>query len=115
MLVLFVAQMWPNVPAPPGGLTDKHEHFLSYAVLGALTLRAMAKKRWQGVTAVTAFGAVAYSSLYGVFVEFCQRFVPSRSYDVLDMIADAIGAALAVGLAWAWSIIKARSETPDVL
>jgi VanZ family protein len=115
MVFLLITQMWRNVPGPPGGLTDKHEHFLGYGILGVLALRALAKREWRRVTAATAFGAVAYATLYGVFVEFCQRLVPYRSYEVLDMIADAIGAAFAVGLVWAWGIIKARSETPDAL
>jgi hypothetical protein len=33
----------------------------------------------------------------------------------LDMIANAIGASIAVALVWAWSIIRRRSETHDAL
>ena len=35
-----------------------------------------------------------------------SRFVPGRSYEVADMIANAIGASVAVALVWAWSIIR---------
>jgi len=48
-------------------------------------------------------------------MEVHQRFVPGRSYEVADMIANAAGAGAAVALVWAWSIIKRRSETHDVL
>lgn len=35
--------------------------------------------------------------LYGIGMEFYQKyFVPSRSFDVIDMLADAIGALLAL-------------------
>lgn len=35
--------------------------------------------------------------LYGIGMEFYQKyFVPSRSFDVVDMLADAIGALLAL-------------------
>jgi VanZ family protein len=115
MVVLFVAQMWPNVPGPPGGLSDKDEHFFFYGILAALVLRALAKGEWRRITVATALGAIAYSSLYGVFLEFCQRLSPSRSYEGLDMVADTIGSAIGVGLSWAWGIIKRRSETPDAL
>jgi VanZ family protein len=115
MVVLLVAQMWPTVPAAPGGLTDKHEHFFFYGILAALALRALAKGEKNSITALTAVSAVAYSSLYGVVVEFCQLLVPTRSYEVIDMIADAMGSALAVGLVWAWVIMRRRSETPDAL
>ena len=115
MLVLLVAQLWPNVPELPGGITDKHEHFFFYGILGVLALRALAKGQWRRMTIAAALGAIAYASLYGVFLEFCQRFFPPRSYEVLDMVADTIGSAIAVGLAWAWSIIRRRSETPHAL
>jgi VanZ family protein len=115
MLVLFVAQMWPNVPAPPRGLGDKDEHFFFYGILSVLALRALVKGQWRRMTVAAALGAIAYSSLYGVFLEFCQRLSPPRSYEVLDMVADTIGSAIGVGLAWAWSIIRRRSETPHAL
>jgi VanZ family protein len=115
MAALLVAQLWPNVPSPPRGLNDKDEHFFFYGILGVLVLRALAKGQWRRITIATALGAIAYASSYGVFLEFCQRLSPPRSYEVLDMVADTIGAAIAVGLAWAWSIIRRRSETPHAL
>jgi VanZ family protein len=115
MAVLFVAQMWPDVPELPGGITDKDEHFFFYGILAVLVVRALARGQWRRITVVSALAAIAYSSLYGVFLEFCQRLSPPRSYDVLDMKADAIGSAIGVGLAWAWGIITRRSETPHAL
>ena len=115
MAILFVAQMSPSVPQPPEGITDKHEHFFFYGILGVLALRAFAAGRWKGVTIVSTFSAIAFASSYGVVLEFVQRFFPPRSYEVLDMMADAVGAAVAVAAAYAWSIIRRRTETPDVL
>jgi len=115
MTAIFVAQSWPNPPRPPGPLTDKHEHFFFYGILGLLALRALTNAQWRRVGAATALGAIVFSSVYGVINEFHQRFVPGRSYEVVDMIANAIGASVAVALVWAWSIIKRRSETHDAL
>jgi VanZ family protein len=115
MTAMFYAQSWPNAPQPPGPLTDKHEHFFFYGVLGVLALRALTNAQWRRVSAATALGAIVFSSLYGVVNEFHQRFVPGRSYEVLDMIANAVGASVAVALVWAWSIIRRRSETHDAL
>ena len=115
MAALFYVQSLSSLPSPPGNLTDKHEHFFFYGVLAALVLRALAKGEWRRITFVTVLGAFVWSSLYGVSDEFHQRFVPGREYEVLDMIADAIGSAAAVGLLWAWGIIRRRFETPDVL
>jgi len=39
---------------------------------------------------------IAFSSLYGVSDEWHQAFVPGRSSDVWDWLADTVGAGLAV-------------------
>jgi VanZ family protein len=110
MAALFYVQSLSSIPSPPGGLTDKHEHFFFYGVLAALALRALADGKWTGVRWATVTGAALIASLYGVSDEFHQRFVPGRSYEVLDMVADATGSVTAVCLLWAWSIIRARSD-----
>jgi VanZ family protein len=115
MIAMFVGQSLPNAPEPPGPLTDKHEHFFFYGVLAVMVLRAFTNARWRRITAAAALGAIAFSAFYGVLNEVHQRFVPGRSYDVLDMIANTIGSVLAVGLVWVWSIIRRRSETHDAL
>src|SRR5207249_3243393 len=99
----------------PSGITDKHEHFFFYGILAALALRALAKGEWRGIQTTTVIGAVLISSLYGVSDEFHQRFVPGRTYEVGDMVADAIGSAAAAGLLWAWGIIRHRSDGRHVL
>jgi VanZ family protein len=115
MAVLFFLSSLSHLPSPPGGLTDKHEHFLAYGVLGALALRALTHGRWRDVRLRTVAGAILIASAYGVTDEFHQRFVPGREYDVLDMAADAIGSATSAGLLWAWRIIRQRSDTRHVL
>jgi len=115
MAALFYVQSLSTLPSPPGNLTDKHEHFFFYGILAALALRALAKGEWRGITLRRVMSAIAISSLYGVSDEFHQRFVPGRSYEVLDMVADAVGSAAAAGLLWAWSIIRRRSDARHVL
>ena len=115
MAVLFVVQSQSTLPSPPAGLTDKHEHFFFYGILAALALRALANGEWRGIRLGTVAGAILISSLYGVSDEFHQRFVPGRTYEVLDMAADALGSAAAAGLLWAWSIIGHRSDPRHVL
>ena len=109
MAALFWAQTAPDVPAPPGGFTDKQLHAAFYGILGALALRTFARTTWSRVTILTSISAIAWAATYGIALEFCQRFAPHRSYEVLDMIADAIGAATAVGIIFVWSIIKRRT------
>jgi VanZ family protein len=115
MAAIFYTQSMAHPPQPPGGLSDKHEHFFFYGVLAVLALRAFTSAQWRRVGAATVLGAIVFASLYGVVNELHQRFVPGRSYEVMDMIANAIGASVAVVLVWAWSIIRRRSETHDAL
>jgi hypothetical protein len=109
MVVIFGASSIPDLGGLPGGMSDKSGHGIGYAILGALLLRALARGRLSGVTWTRAAAAVLLAALYGVSDEYHQSFVPGRSPDRLDVLADSIGAAAAVvlgGLARAWGILK---------
>ena len=115
MAVLFILSSFSKLPAPPAGIDDKHEHFFFYGILGALTLRALARGEWSRITRLTVVVASIISGLYGVSDEFHQRFVPGRDFEGLDMIADAAGATVAALALWAWSIIRRPSDRRHVL
>jgi VanZ family protein len=109
--LIFVLSSIPYVSALPGGMSDKTGHFIGYGILGALTLRALARERIAGVTLRAALLAVLLSAAYGVSDECHQYFVPGRSPDVYDVAADTAGAAAAaVGL---WAILKIASLLRD--
>ncbi len=78
------------------GIDDKVLHVSGYAVLGLLALRAchggIRIPRW-----APAMAAAAMTVGYGVLDEIHQSFVPGRTADIKDVIADAVGflAALA--------------------
>jgi VanZ family protein len=48
------------------------------------------------------------ASVLGALLEVCQAFVPYRSADPWDWVADTVGAALAVGVLFAWARLAAR-------
>lgn len=109
MAVIFAASSISEIGALPGGISDKSAHGTGYAILGAVLLRALAGGRMKGVTWGRAAAAVILATLYGASDEFHQSFVPGRSPDRFDVLADCIGAALAVvagGAARAWGILK---------
>jgi VanZ family protein len=95
MAVIFTVSSLPAVPTLPGGLSNHTGHFIGYAILGALVLRALARATWAGVTARAAAGAWLVSAAYGVTDEVHQQFVAGRTVAVDDWIADALGAAAA--------------------
>ena len=96
MIAIFLASGMSDVPDLPGGLSGYTGHFIGYAILGALVIRAFAGATWAGVTRGAAVRAVALSGVYGVTDEVHQMFVANRMPDVRDWFADLAGAVLAV-------------------
>lgn len=100
----------PGVALLPAWLShDWLHHGAAYAGLALITLRAVAAGAWRGVTAATLLAAWAIAVVYGLTDEWHQSFVPGRTPDGRDVLADAAGAALGLGAAWAWSIIRRPS------
>jgi VanZ family protein len=88
--------------------TDKLLHAAAFAGLAFLLFRAAVF----GIPRATAhrqllWGAFGASAL-GALLEVCQAFVPYRSADPLDWVADTVGAALAVALVTAWSQLASK-------
>lgn len=112
MAIIFTASSIPDLGPLPAGISDESGHSIGYALLGALLLRALAGGRLGGVTRSRVLASIGLATFYGVSDEFHQSFVPGRSPDVHDVLADFIGAALAVGAAALaaaavrWGILK---------
>jgi VanZ family protein len=112
MTLIFLASSIPDLRALPGDMSDKTGHSIGYALLGGFLLRALAGARLRGVTWGRAAITVLLATLYGASDEFHQSFVPGRSPDVHDVLADCRGAAIAVtligaaALVHAWGILK---------
>jgi VanZ family protein len=113
MLVIFAASSIPNLTSLPGGLSDHAGHFIGYAILGALALRAVAGGRWDHVTLSAAWRAWALTAVYGATDEFHQRFVLGRTPDVVDWVADALGALAAIALITG-AAMGTRAESGEV-
>jgi len=97
--LIFYLSSQPSIETPalfPG--QDKLFHLVAFGMLGFLaagSLRASqdgyaTRQIWLVVLAVT---------LYGISDEFHQYFVPGRSADIYDVVADAAG-----GLLGAWTM-----------
>ena len=97
-LAIFASSSLSAAPSPPLHLTDKHVHVLAYAGLALVLVRALSGGRWAGVTPATALQAALMTIAYGATDEWHQSFVPGRDADVRDLVADAVGAALAVAV-----------------
>ena len=69
------------------------------------------RAEWAGVSAGTSLAAVGLTTAFGASDELHQLFVPGRSADVHDLVADATGAAAGVTAAWlAATLIRRRKS-----
>lgn len=79
LLMLLPANDLPTV-----NLWDKAEHAITFAALMLLAWTAFQHRYSQKIL---AFSLIAY----GIAIECIQYFIPSRSFSVLDMVADSTG------------------------
>lgn len=107
MLAIFVASAQSD-PDMPDQVSDKTLHALAYGTLGVTATRAVAGGFPMPVGPTTAVVAWLLTTGYGVSDEFHQSFTPGRSPDPADVVADAVGATVAVVFCWACGIIAAR-------
>lgn len=82
---------------------DKLVHFIEYGVLGLLLVRAayqstVRRRRNYWLCLLVAV-------LYGLSDEFHQMFVPHRTADIWDLMADSAGA---FAFAWTWLALKGQ-------
>lgn len=95
----YMALIWtvssietPTFPVSMFPFRDKGVHTIEYAVLAVLVAHACVRTfegfpRWR-----VAVAAVLLTVLWGLLDELHQAFVPGRSADVLDLVADTLGA-----------------------
>ena len=86
-------------------LGDKAHHMMAYGLFGLLWYRAFrwSAGPWAASRAVVL--AILASALYGITDEVHQWFVPLRESDPWDVVADTVGAAVAV-VGWNWWVAR---------
>jgi len=96
-LILFILTTLPGNEAISIGVNDKIEHFGAYGLLSAiLYLNLFFQKKIPLLRKYPATFTLLVASLYGMLDELHQIFVPGRTADVRDWLADFIGSLLAV-------------------
>ena len=93
-------------PPVPADIPDVRLHAAAYFGLMVVVTRAIAHGRWSGVTLVTLGLAWLITVMYGASDEWHQMHVASRTAELHDLIADAIGAFAAGVTLKAWVIIR---------
>ena len=104
LAILTAASLLPTdrLPEAPERLTDKHLHFISYAILTLVLLRdswkyfrirsSIKTHRW-------IIGIVLFCFSWGVLMELCQGFfTTNRNMELLHVVANTIGVILGAAL-----------------
>ncbi len=110
MVLIFIGSSIPSAYLPEAhGVVSVTVHFVEYFVLATLLLWAVNK----GFRVMPEAGAVAVaflvSAVYAVTDELHQIFVPGRVPDMIDVLADTLGAAAAcIGVSLAVAAIRRR-------
>jgi len=82
---------------------DKLIHFLIFGLFALITYGALMEYQLTGDRInkprfITAFLAVFFVTLYGGIDELHQSFVPYRKGDIIDLLADFLGAFIFVSI-----------------
>jgi VanZ family protein len=101
VLFAFVMAVLPHPPHVPGAPSDKVQHILAFATLGALSACAYPRASF-----VTSW---LWLSVFGALIEVAQA-IPwlHRDSDPLDWIADTAAAGLALAIV---AVVRRRSGT----
>ena len=108
--IIFVLSSISQVPGA-GYVSDKLAHLVVFGALCFLTLRAT-HGGTRPLTPGPAAAAFFLVLLWGVLDEVHQSFVAGRDASAWDVVADALGAALAVLV---WALWRGTARIPRAL
>lgn len=89
LIVIAVACLLPSTETPPIGIRDKVLHASAYGIGAIMVMHGFLGERVRLLLLVFA---------WGVLMEIGQRFVPGRSFEFADMLANGIGIVIGVGI-----------------
>jgi VanZ family protein len=95
---IFVIGSLPATPVVARGMSDKVQHALGFAVLAWLACRALHRLRAAWSLARLAVTSAVFTIVVGGALELWQGWLGYRSCELLDWVADGLGAGLGVGL-----------------
>jgi VanZ family protein len=108
MAAIFYVSSLSDPPVPAN--SDKSLHWLAYLGLAVLVVRALVRGLRRRVSLGAAAAAIVITVAYGATDEVHQTFVPGRTGDVYDLMADAAGAVVGTVACVLWGYNRASSR-----
>ena len=107
-IVIAIASLWENPQEPPAvAINDKLVHGVLYAMLAISMIAAVGRDARTRVLPYIYTCVIATS--YGALMEILQRYCTlTRSGEMADLYADAIGAIIGVLLVGIFEIMRSR-------
>lgn len=92
LALLTVLSLLPKEALPPTGVWDKAQHAVAYFMVSAAGFAAFQGRRGM-------LGVALFMLVYGGVIEILQGLTSDRVASIGDLVANAVGIALAAGAA----------------
>ena len=113
-LFVYIQSDYPSPESLPSfELSDKLYHLAGYAVMGVLFYRAYQTLPFKDNIHLLVLFSIISTSLYGISDEIHQYYVPFRDAEILDALANFLGALCGVCLYHLGAVSKYRRQRPE--
>lgn len=111
-LLLFILTSIPGRSMPVlFGVSDKFKHFGAYFVLAfLLNFTLLVQSKFPTLSKKSFIFTILIISVYGLFDEVHQIFIPGRYFDWWDLVADIVGGIVGI---WLVNIILKNYSKKD--
>lgn len=93
-LIFYLSGLGSGLPKITFNSSDKILHMIEFFILGWLLVRAFHFGSLESISRKLLMVSIFIGILYGASDEIHQYFVPARSSDIFDWLADCIGVIL---------------------
>jgi VanZ family protein len=98
-VVLLILTSLPGKDVPNTNINDKVEHYLAYSILAILLCFTFDfQKKIKFLAKQPYLFSLLLVSFYGCIDELHQLYIPGRSCDVKDWLADTCGGLMGIGI-----------------
>lgn len=111
-LIWMLSSIPKTAPIMIFQMQDKLVHLVEYGILAILSFYSILRTwpHWQKRTVFLL--SVFLAALWGAIDEWHQSFVPNRNADIMDAVADALGAIIGSGFLLVLGAPRGKTRRP---